>query len=226
MAELRAEAPEKVTELCVLVEPAVRRILQTTPDYQKLLGLLPKERTPLKVLLESEQFQETKEAVVKELCRDLRVRTLLRRYVEARRQGPQSETVAKRNAVQATEKAEGGHPPQKAEVSSGLQDEKEGKANGAGEEKKGSEADIYKELYRSVDRVVLAQLREDAGYDRQRDSGVALMLLLRMFHSGSQGANQMQSQRDLLRQRPRRELSETARLERRKQMEQGGGWSM
>lgn len=87
--------------------------------------------------------------------------------------------------------------------------------------------ELRKEVYRALRRVardiVLDQAQEDAGYRSQQARDTVLSLLLRLFHSQSQAANQTQSRRDLLLSRSR-ELSETAMLDRKKQREQAGDW--
>lgn len=189
LAELTPELPDKAMALRAVVNTSVRRIAQFSPHYQALSALMPRLRTPMRTIAEKEPFHSTKDELVKELCRDLRIRTLLRGYIKAQWEGEEPRT-----------------PDQK-------------------EEKRQFDAGARRDLHQAVDSIVMEQLQKDAGYDAQQQSWVVCKLLLRMFGSGSQGANQAKSQRDLLKQRPARELSETARKERIKQREQEGCWA-
>lgn len=83
--------------------------------------------------------------------------------------------------------------------------------------------EVYRELRHMARELILERAREDSGYQEQRARDTVVTLLLRLFRTHSQGANQAQSQRDLLLAR-RRELSETAMMDRRKQREQAGDW--
>lgn len=186
--ELNPELPPKAMELRAVVNTSVRRIMHSAPKYQELSKLMPHMRTPMRVIRENETFKDSKDELVKELCRDLRIRTLLHGYTKAH-----------------WEKESG--PVQS-------------------EEKKQFEADARRDLYKAVDSIVEDQLQKDAGYDEQQQAWMACKLLIRMFGSGSQSANQTRSQRDLLRHRPARELSETARKDRMKRREQEGSWSL
>lgn len=93
-----------------------------------------------------------------------------------------------------------------------------------GLEEKELRKEVYRELRHVAREMILEQAQEDAGYREQFARDTVAMLLLRLFRDHSQGANQAQSQRDLLLAR-RRELSETALLDRKKQREQAGNWS-
>jgi len=83
----------------------------------------------------------------------------------------------------------------------------------------------FKDLYRSMNKLVLETTRQEMGYNVQEQREMATMALLRLFRSGSQSKNQLQSQRDLQREKYRN-LSETAKLDLRKKRQQEGGWSM
>ncbi|MPN59439.1 hypothetical protein SDC9_207160 [bioreactor metagenome] len=82
-----------------------------------------------------------------------------------------------------------------------------------------------RDLHKAVRDVVLEQLQENSGYQEQMARDAVLSLLLHMFRSNSQSAGQAQSKRDLLKLRSR-DLSETARRDRRKQQEQAGDWML
>jgi hypothetical protein len=183
-AELTSALPPKAMALRAVVGPAVRRVAQLKPQYLALSRLMPRERTPTRVIMANDKFRETKDKLVKEVCRDARIRALLRGYVKTNWAG-----------------------------------------EGAGRGKKQQfEADARRDLYRAADDIIQGQLRKDAGYEAQHQAWMACKLLLSMFKSGSQGANQARSQRDLLRRRPARELSETARMDRKKRRELEGNW--
>lgn len=83
----------------------------------------------------------------------------------------------------------------------------------------------YQNLYRSMHDLVVETMRTEKGYDLQEQQELATMALLRLFRSGSQSKNQLQSQRDLQREKYRN-LSETAKRDLRKKRQQEGGWSM
>lgn len=188
-AELMPDLPDKALELRAVVNTSVRRIAQFSPRYQTLADLMPKLRTPMRVIAEGQVFRDTKDELVKELCRDLRIRTLLQSYVKAHFEGEELTTPSKTEA------------------------------------RRQFETDARHDLYKAVDSIVGEQLQKGAGYDEQQQSWAVCKLLFRMFGSGSQGANQARSQRDLLKQRPARELSETAQKERLKEREHEGGWA-
>lgn len=83
--------------------------------------------------------------------------------------------------------------------------------------------DIYKTLFSAVRATVWDELKYDKGYDAQELRQTAMMGLLQIFRGTSQVKNQMQSQRNLLREKYRN-LSETAKRDLRKQREQEGNW--
>ncbi|WP_293009848.1 MULTISPECIES: relaxase MobL [unclassified Oscillibacter] len=83
----------------------------------------------------------------------------------------------------------------------------------------------YINLYRSMHELVVETMRTEKGYDLQEQQELATMALLRLFRSGSQSKNQLQSQRNLQREKYRN-LSETAKRDLRKKRQQEGGWSM
>ncbi|MEG2455356.1 MAG: hypothetical protein RSC08_03790 [Oscillospiraceae bacterium] len=84
--------------------------------------------------------------------------------------------------------------------------------------------EVYRDLNRVVDRIVMDTLQEDAGWRGQYEASIVTNTLIRLFATGSQSANQQQSRHDLLRSR-KPELSKTARKEKRKQQEQESSWS-
>lgn len=84
--------------------------------------------------------------------------------------------------------------------------------------------EVYRDLNRVVDRIVMDKLQEDAGWKWQYEASVVTNTLLRLFATGSQSANQQRSRHDLLRSR-KPQLSKTAQKEKRKQQEQESGWS-
>ncbi|MET0017985.1 relaxase MobL [Oscillibacter sp.] len=83
----------------------------------------------------------------------------------------------------------------------------------------------YKDLYRSMNKLVLETTRQEMGYNVQEQREMATMALLRLFRSGSQSKNQLQSQHDLQREKYRN-LSETAKRDLQKKRQQEGSWSM
>lgn len=83
----------------------------------------------------------------------------------------------------------------------------------------------FKDLYRSMNKLVMETTRQEMGYDIQEQREMATIALLRLFRSGSQGKNQLQSQRDLQHEKYRN-LSETAKRDLRKKRQQEGSWSM
>lgn len=83
----------------------------------------------------------------------------------------------------------------------------------------------YKDLYRSMNKLVMETARQEMQYDVQEQREMATMALLRLFRSGSQSKNQLQSQRDLQREKYRN-LSETAKRDLKKKRQQEGSWSM
>lgn len=93
--------------------------------------------------------------------------------------------------------------------------------NAAQEEKSAA----YKDLYRSMNKLVLETMRQEMQYDVQEQREMATMALLRLFRSGSQSKNQLQCQRDLQREKYRN-LSETAKRDLQKKRQQEGSWSM
>lgn len=93
--------------------------------------------------------------------------------------------------------------------------------NAAQEEKSAA----YKDLYRSMNKLVMETSRQEIGYNVQEQREMATMALLRLFRSGSQSKNQLQSQRDLQHEKYRN-LSETAKRDLRKKRQQEGSWSM
>ena len=82
----------------------------------------------------------------------------------------------------------------------------------------------YRTLYQTIDHLVSDALREDAGYDRQARVDAMADALLRLFHTSSQGAGQLQSRRDLLRLR-KKELSKTAQRDRAAKLDHSGDWT-
>lgn len=93
--------------------------------------------------------------------------------------------------------------------------------NAAQEEKSAA----YKDLYRSMNKLVMETARQEMQYDVQEQREMATMALLRLFRSGSQSKNQLQSQRDLQREKYRN-LSETAKRDLKRKRQQEGSWSM
>lgn len=191
--ELNGDLNAEAQEILPIIKQSVQRILPLVPGYQELLKLMPRERTPMHVLEATEPFKAQKDALVKELCRDIRIKTLLRTYVKAHVENASKPTIE--------------------------EDKKQPESD-----KKQFETEARRHVYRAVARLVQQQLQEDAGYRMQDATSRVMTLLLRMFSQGSQSANQARSQRDLLRHQSTKELSQTARLNRKKQREQEGGW--
>jgi hypothetical protein len=182
--ELERAAPAEEDELLALVKKTTLPLLTELPSYGELVRALPRERTPMGVILSSPDVREKLSRVDGDIMEDIRVKAMADGYIKA------------------ACKKENLHGKERAEFAKAA----------------------LRDIHKAVRDVVLEQLQEDSGYREQMARDAVLSLLLRLFRSNSRGAGQAQSRLDLLRLRSR-ELSETARRDRKKQREQAGNWT-
>lgn len=94
-SELEDEAPTDYAELQAVVRGGLLRMLPVNKRYQDLLRQMPKLRTPMRVLLSDEAFAAEERKLVREMCSDLRIRTMVRGYLKAVTKGlPKEEAAA------------------------------------------------------------------------------------------------------------------------------------
>lgn len=84
---------------------------------------------------------------------------------------------------------------------------------------------IYRDLWRTIRDEIMNQLGGNAGYDHDANVSIGVTGLLALFRMLSQSTNQKQSQSDLYMTKYRN-LSETAKRDRRKLLEQHGAWDL
>lgn len=80
--ELTLEAPTDRTELQTIIHTSTLTIATANPVYQELRRLMPKERTPIGVLMGDEEFRRLLGKLTGQVCDDIRINTRIRGYLE------------------------------------------------------------------------------------------------------------------------------------------------
>jgi hypothetical protein len=241
LAEQRSEAPTEQSELRIILRDQTKTLLQSSDDYRELLTMMPKLRTPLWEIRKNPQFEELYKKLASDLCNDVRNRTKIQGYTNAKirdlppaRAAKAGDTVEHlKRTCKATVKSvnEDGSLTLESETKEGKSYETTAKqedvrvAPESPEEESvtGTRDKADREAYKSVCDVLDEQLGADSGYESQMQAQTVVHMLLRLFADCSRGKNQQQSQRDLAKFRSK-DMSDAAKRDRQKQREQGSAW--
>ncbi len=241
LEELRSDTPTDQETMAAVVRSNTEALIQSSADYSLLLQKMPTLRTPMNEVWKDKEFSKLHKKVVNGVAGDFRIRTQVQGYTNALiRELPPTRPANKDDTVEfinrpgtatVTDIRDNGSLILKVELKDGKSYQSTAKQadvrvlpeTGEGETIAELRRRMERDTYRIVREILNEHIKTDSGYQAQMQTQTVLSMLLRLFTDLSQGANQLKSQRDLVKSRSK-DMSKTAKRDRRKQLEQSSDW--
>lgn len=241
LEEMKSAAPTEQDAMYTIVHDNVEALIQSSDDYRALLLKMPALRTPMHVVRQDVSFSDLQKDIVNDIAGDLRVRTKVQGYTNAMirnlpatrpaEKGDTVEFINRAGTATVTDIHKSGSLLLKVELKEGKSFQSTAKQEdvrvlpeaGASETIADLRRRMERDTYRILREILNERIYTDSGYHAQMQAQTVLSMLLRLFTDCSQGTNQQKSQRDLVKSRSR-DMSEAAKRDRRKQLEQSSSW--